>query len=100
MVSGNACADTSTATAARLSGPDVYNSACAACHGQGIGGAPRVGDTAAWQPRIAQGQELLSQHALQGFTGATGYMPPKGGRVDLSDEEILAAVAHMLDGSR
>jgi cytochrome c5 len=89
-----------TATAARLSGPDVYNSACAACHGQGIGGAPRVGDTAAWQPRIAQGQELLSQHALQGFTGATGYMPPKGGSVDLSDEEILAAVAHMLDGSR
>ena len=88
------------ADAAPLSGPDVYNSACAACHGQGIGGAPRVGDTAAWRPRIAQGQELLSQHALQGFTGATGYMPPKGGRVDLSDEEILAAVAHMLDGSR
>jgi len=93
-------ATTTAAAAAPQSGPDVYNSACVACHGQGIGGAPRVGDTAAWQPRIAQGQELLAKHALEGFTGAAGYMPPKGGRVDLSDEEILAAVAHMLDGSR
>jgi len=88
------------AAAAPLSGPAVYDSACAACHGQGIGGAPRVGDAAAWAPRIAQGQELLAERALQGFTGAAGYMPPKGGRVDLSDEEILAAVAHMLDESR
>ena len=95
-----ASAPTAAAAAAPLAGPDVYNSACVACHGQGIGGAPRVGDTAAWEPRIAQGQELLSQHALQGYTGAAGYMPPKGGRVDLSDEEVLAAVAHMLDGSR
>ncbi|MGI9329257.1 MAG: c-type cytochrome [Gammaproteobacteria bacterium] len=91
---------TAAAVAAPLSGPDVYNSACVACHGQGIGGAPRVGDVAAWAPRIAQGPDVLSKHALQGYTGPAGYMPPKGGRVDLSDDEILAAVAHMLEESR
>jgi cytochrome c5 len=75
-----------------MSGPQVYNTACIACHGTGIAGAPATGDVAAWLPRIAQGSTLLNEHALQGMQGAAGYMPPKGGRVDLSDEEIIAAV--------
>ncbi len=81
--------------ATAMSGPQVYNTACLACHGPGIGGAPIFGDSAAWAPRIAKGIEALNEHALNGFTDV-GYMPPKGGRVDLSDPEILDAVAYMV----
>lgn len=82
--------------ATAMSGPQVYNSACLACHGAGIGGAPVLGDAAQWVERIAQGTDTLKQHALQGFTGSTGYMPPKGGRIDLADAEIEAAVEYMV----
>jgi cytochrome c5 len=79
-----------------LSGPQVYNAACLACHGAGIGGAPVLGDADAWGPRIEQGMETLVGHAINGYQGEAGYMPPKGGRVDLSDEEVAAAVEYMV----
>lgn len=82
--------------ATALSGPQVYNMACLACHGSGIGGAPILGNVDLWSDRIAQGTAVLKQHALSGFAGSTGYMPPKGGRVDLSDAEIEAAVDYMI----
>ena len=82
--------------AATLTGPQVYNEACIACHGNGIGGAPMISDSSAWAPRIAQGMDTLRQHAIQGFTGSAGYMPPKGGRLDLSDEEIYGAIEYMV----
>jgi cytochrome c5 len=85
------------AAAAVMTGPQVYNVACLACHGGGIGGAPATGDAAAWGPRIAQGQEMLYEHALAGFQGEAGFMPPKGGRVDLSDGEITAAVDYLVE---
>lgn len=81
--------------ATTLSGPQVYNAACLACHGSGIGGAPVLGDAAAWAPRIAQGDDVLKSHAVDGFTDV-GFMPPKGGRVDLSDQEIYDAVDYMV----
>jgi cytochrome c5 len=81
--------------AAKLSGEQVYNAACFACHGAGVGGAPKIGDKAAWKPRVAQGPATLHKHALEGFQGQAGYMPPKGGRVDLSDDEIIGAVDFM-----
>jgi cytochrome c5 len=81
--------------AAKLTGEQVYNDACFACHGTGVGGAPKLGDAAAWKPRVAKGKATLHKHALEGFQGETGYMPPKGGRVDLSDEEIIAAVGYL-----
>jgi len=80
-----------------MSGPQVYNTACLACHGAGIGGAPILGDAAQWADRLPQGADTLKEHALQGFTGSTGYMPPKGGRLDLADAEIEAAVEYMID---
>jgi cytochrome c5 len=80
-----------------LTGPQVYNAACLACHGGGIGGSPTTGDAAAWGPRIAQGRDTLNAHALDGFQGDAGFMPPKGGRVDLSDEEIIAAVDYLVE---
>jgi len=87
-----------TASAEPKSGKEVYTSACAACHGAGVAGAPKLGDKAAWTPRIAQGLELLVEHAIQGYQGKAGYMPPKGGNAALSDEEVSEAVKHMIDG--
>ena len=82
--------------AATLTGPQVYNEACIACHGNGIGGAPMITSPEAWEARIAQGVDTLRLHATQGYTGSAGYMPPKGGRLDLSDDEIYGAVDYMV----
>ncbi|MCZ6716785.1 MAG: cytochrome c5 family protein [Gammaproteobacteria bacterium] len=81
--------------AAAMSGEDIYNSSCVACHGIGIAGAPKVGDTEAWAPRIDQGLPTLYEHAIDGYQGNTGMMPPKGGAMSLSDDEIKAAVDYM-----
>jgi len=86
--------------AAALSGPQVYNSACLACHGAGVGGAPVLGNAEAWAPRIAQGMDVLKEHAIKGFQGSAGFMPAKGGRVDLSDEEVASAVDYMVTESQ
>ena len=82
---------------AAMAGPDVYSQACAVCHGTGVGGAPMLGNKEQWAGRIAQGTDVLTQHAIGGFTGALGLMPPKGGRMDLSDEEVANAVQYMVD---
>jgi cytochrome c5 len=79
--------------AAPLTGPQVYNRSCVACHATGIGGAPPLGDAAAWAPRIAQGRALINEHVLNGLNA----MPPKGTAVDLSDEEVMGAVDYMLE---
>ena len=94
--------DTAAAPAAvaTIDGEAVYKKACITCHGAGIAGAPKLGDTADWGPRIAQGQALLHEHAIKGFTGQKGVMPAKGGFVTLSDEEVKAAVEHMVAGAQ
>lgn len=79
-----------------LPGDQVFNSTCVACHGAGVAGAPKYGDKAAWGPRIAKGADTLHQHALQGFQGSSGFMPARGGRADLSDKSIIAAVDYMV----
>ncbi|HET9679120.1 MAG TPA: c-type cytochrome, partial [Gammaproteobacteria bacterium] len=71
-----------------ISGKAVYATACIACHGAGVAGAPKIGDTAAWAPRIAKGMDVLKDHALHGFNGETGIMPAKGGFMNLSDQEV------------
>jgi cytochrome c5 len=78
-------------------GLGLYEVACSACHAQGIGGAPKSGDKAAWAPRLAQGTATLYKHALEGFQGKGGVMPAKGGRNDVSDELVMAAVDHMVE---
>lgn len=78
-------------------GTQVYDVACKACHDSGLAGAPKAGDAAAWQPRVAKGKPTLYQHAVEGFTGSAGVMPPKGGRTDISDELVHQAVDHMLE---
>ena len=89
---------TPEAVDALLTGPQVYNEICISCHAApGIGGAPALGDSDAWAARIAQGMDTLIDHALHGFSGSTGIMPMKGGRVDLSDEEIIGAIEYMVE---
>ena len=78
-------------------GTAAYDMGCVACHGAGIAGAPKVGDKAAWAPRIAQGKDTLYKHAIEGFTGKTGMMPPKGGQVAWPDDLVKQAVDHIVD---
>lgn len=69
------------------------------CHAAGVAGAPKPGDKADWGPRIAQGKDRLYKHAIEGFTGAKGMMPARGGGTSLSDDEVKAAVDFMADKS-
>ena len=96
----SAPAPAGAAAAAPTDGPSVYTAVCANCHRDGLAGAPKLGDRAAWAPRIAQGVATLDQHAIAGFQGSAGFMPAKGGRADLSDDLVKAAVEHMVSQSR
>ena len=87
----------SQSVGAPLSGPQVYNDICYLCHAApGVAGAPVLGEVDVWAPRISQGLDILRDHVLNGYQGELGFMPPKGGRMDLSDEEILAGLDFML----
>ena len=83
---------TTTVAAADLSGEAVYQQVCAACHAAAVLNAPKPGDTAAWEPRLAKGVDVMYASAINGL----GAMPAKGGRVDMSDDAIKAAVDYML----
>jgi cytochrome c5 len=86
----------SAAAAIPKNGTELFEQTCSACHGQGIGGAPRAGDKAAWAPRIAEGKAVLYEHAIQGYTGSAGVMPAKGGRTDVPDDLVKQAVDRMV----
>lgn len=83
-----------------LPGEEVYNVACVACHGAGIAGAPKMGDKVAWGTRLAKGVATLHEHAIKGFTGSAGVMPPKGGRVDLTDQSVINGVDFMMSKAK
>ena len=73
-------------------GKKVYDTTCFACHATGVAGSPKLGDKAAWEPRLAQGMDALYHTALNG----KGAMPPKGGNVTLPDDKIKAAVDYIV----
>lgn len=75
-------------------GEAIYNKFCFSCHAAGVAGAPRLGDTDAWAPRVAQGRELLLKHTIEGI--APG-MPAKGLCNQCSEEELAASLDYMLD---
>ncbi len=81
-------------------GKSIYGKTCALCHAAGVAGAPKPGDKADWAPRIAQGDETIYKHAIEGFTGEKGMTPARGGGSSLSDDEVKAAVDHMVALSR
>jgi len=76
---------------AAASGEALYKQACFACHATGAANAPKLGDKAAWAPRIKQGTSVLVQSVVKG----KGAMPPKGGS-NASEPELRAAVDYML----
>lgn len=88
------------AVASTEQGKGVFNKVCALCHAAGVAGAPMPGNKDDWGPRIAQGMDTLYKHALEGFTGAKGMMPARGGAATLSDDEVKAAVDHMVSLSQ
>lgn len=77
-------------------GKKVFGQVCSMCHASGAAGSPKPGDKADWGPRIAQGNDVLYKHALEGFTGAKGMMPARGGNATLKDDEVKAAVDYMV----
>ena len=93
-------ASVAPAVAENTVGKGVFGKTCALCHAAGVGGAPKPGDKADWGPRIAQGNEVLYKHALEGFTGAKGMMPARGTGASLTDDEVKAAVDFMVAQSR
>ena len=79
-----------------MSGEQVYSTACFVCHASGVAGAPKLGDSADWGVRLAQGKEVLFKHATEGFKG----MPARGGSSRLSDDEVRGAINYMLENSQ
>jgi len=82
------------ASAAQRSGGEVVQAYCAKCHQTGSEGAPKIGDRAAWIPRLRQGFEVLVSSAIKGH----GPMPSRGDAANLTDSEIQAAIAYMING--
>ena len=82
-------------------GKTTYGGICVACHGSGIPGIPQLGDAAAWAPRIEQGNDILYERAINGYTGSAGMpMPAKGGNPSLSDDDVKAAVDYIVSSSQ
>ncbi len=77
-------------------GKKVYDSACVACHVAGVAGAPKLGDKAAWGPRLAAGIDGLTQSVIKG----KGAMPPKGGNAAIPDADIKSAVEYMTTAAK
>ena len=77
-------------------GKAIYEKSCAACHATGVAGAPKFGDKAAWKKLIAEGLNELTEDAIRG----KGAMPARGGNAKLSDAEVRAAVAYLMENSR
>ena len=95
-----AAAEPAVAEPVDIDGAKVVQTYCFACHGTGLPGSPQVGDAAAWSERIAKGSEELYNSAINGKISSTGVMPPKGGMMNLSDEQVKAAVDYMVSQSQ
>ena len=91
-----AAAGDSKAAPAAGNGKAVYDASCQACHAAGVAGAPKVGDKAAWAPRIGTGLAALQNSALKGKNA----MPAKGGNAGLADGDVTAAVDYMVSQSK
>lgn len=82
--------------AAAVDGEKVYKGLCMSCHDTGLLNSPKLGDKAAWEPRIATGMDALYTSALNG----KNTMPAKGGNPALSDDEVKAAVDYMVEKAK
>ena len=79
-------------------GEQTYQRFCVSCHSSGISGAPPVGNAQAWAPRVAQGDDVMLRHTIEGLPSAG--MPPRGMCVACSDQQLLDAIQYMTSRSR
>jgi len=97
-VEGQSCADVAVASGGPVTGSfdvaSAYGTSCATCHAIGIAGAPKLGDKVAWEPRIAQGMDVLYDHGINGLAPA---MPAKGMCFTCSDDDIRSLVDYMVE---
>ncbi len=77
-------------------GKATYDTKCMACHATGVTGAPKLDEKERWATIAGQGMNVIQDHAVKGFQGKQGVMPPKGGFTDLSDDDINNAIKYML----
>ena len=81
---------------ASADGKKIYDTKCFTCHNTAVAGAPKLGDKAAWEPRIATGMDAMLATAVKG----KGAMPPKGACMDCSDDDLKAAIQYMVDAAK
>ncbi len=79
-----------------IAGKKLYDEVCSSCHTLGVLGTPKIGDVSAWKPRIAKGENVLYMGVIHGI----GDMPPRGGAMDASDEEIKATIKYIVEQSQ
>lgn len=84
--------ESENASSSPSEGEKLVKANCLVCHSPGINGAPIIGNKKMWSKRLPKGKDVLVQHAIEGF----GLMPAKGGRTELSDEQIALAVEYMM----
>lgn len=94
--SSTGASSSGASSASVAAGKAIYDKTCVACHSIGAAGAPMLTNAADWKTRAAQGKETLYTHAINGFTGAKGQMPAKGGNASLSEADVKAAVDYMV----
>ena len=78
-----------------MDGGQIFGNLCTGCHTSGAGGAPTM-TAAGFGARASKGKDTLYKHAIEGFTGTAGHMPPKGGNPALTDDQVKATVDWML----
>lgn len=93
-------AESQVAYGGTTDGKTIFGNLCQTCHTNAATGAPLITDKAAWAPRIAQGEDTLLKHAIEGFTGSKGMMPAKGGNPSLTDAQVKATVEWMISQAK
>mgnify|MGYP001823148896 FL=1 len=83
-------------TSSARDGKEIYDTKCFTCHAAGVAGAPKLGDKAAWAPRIETGMDAMMVTVIKG----KGAMPPKGTCMDCTDDELKATTQYMVDASK
>ncbi|PCH57357.1 MAG: cytochrome c5 family protein [Legionellales bacterium] len=98
-VDATAAGQTATNTANKKSAVSrpiaIYKANCAMCHAVNLAGAPKPGDKTAWDKRLKQGKDTLLQHVIYGYKA----MPPKGGCMKCSKEDLLSTIEQMISGA-
>lgn len=88
-----AAAPAPSAETVNVAGEKLYKQNCFACHAAGVAGAPKFGDKAAWAKYVETGMDAMLEVAIKG----KGAMPPRGGALNASDDDLRAAIQYMVD---